>query len=62
MSKLAQCDLRDNQGRNMRRKLRILVSVVAVAISGVALSVQLNGAALKSDMLLVAAARTSDVA
>ena len=46
----------------MRRKLRILVSVVAVAISGVALSVQLNGAALKSDMLLVTAARTSDVA
>ena len=46
----------------MRRRFRVLASVVAVAIFGAALSVQVNGAALKSDMLLVAAARTSDVA
>ena len=45
----------------MRRKLRVFVSVVAVAVSGVVSSVQVNGVAVESDMLLVTAARASDV-
>jgi ankyrin repeat protein len=45
----------------MRRKLRVFVFVVAVAVSGVVSSVQVNGVAVESDMLLVTAARASDV-